>query len=156
MRKRTKGILLTLVIILALVFTFAKAKRIAPLSWGHKEVNQPIFSNQAINDYDAVAYFKEGKAVRGDEAVTHHWKNADWSFSSEENKNLFIENPLKYAPQYGGYCAFAVSKGFTANTDPNSFEIIDGMLYLFNSEDVKKEWKSHLDENLKKGDGNWE
>ena len=155
MKKRTKIILISLLVIITLVFTFAKVERVSPLSWGHEEVNQPMFSKQAINGYDAVAYFTVNKAVLGNNAYSYKWKNADWNFSSEENKNLFIENPEKYAPQYGGYCAFAVSKGFTANTDPNSFEIIDGKLYLFADEGVKSDWKENQTENLQKCNANW-
>ena len=155
MKKRTKIILISFIVILALVFTLAKVKRISPLSWGHKEVNQPMFSNQAINAYDPVAYFTKNKAVTGNEAYSYQWKNAVWDFSSEKNKTLFIENPEKYTPQFGGYCSFAVSKGFTANTDPNSFEIIDGKLYLFADEEMKSNWKENQKENLQKCETNW-
>ena len=155
MKKRTKIILLSLAGIIALVFIFAKANRITPLSWGHMEVNQAMFSNEAINGYDAVAYFIEKKAVLGTESYSFNWRNANWHFSSEKNKNMFTENPEKYAPKYGGYCAFAVSKGFTANTDPNSFEIIDDRLYLFDGDAMKTDWKKNLKENLKKCETNW-
>lgn len=155
MKKRTKIILVALIAIIALVFIFAKVNRISPLSWGHKEVNQPMFSNEAINGYDAVAYFTENKAVVGNKTFSFNWKNADWTFSSEENKKLFIQNPEKYTPQFGGYCSFAVSKGFTANSDPNSFEIIEGKLYFFDGEGVKVGWKENLKENLQKCEANW-
>jgi YHS domain-containing protein len=155
MKKRTKIILISLVTIIALVFTFAKIKRVSPLSWGHKAVNQPMLSSQAINGYDAVAYFTLNKAVLGNEAYLYNWKNANWNFSSEENKKLFIENPEKYTPQFGGYCSFAVSKGFTANTDPTSFEIIDEKLYLFADEGMKSNWKENQNENLQKCEANW-
>lgn len=156
MKKGVKIALISLVLLFALVFTFAKLKRVTPLSWGHKEVNHPMLSNEAINGYDPVAYFKEDKAVVGNTEITYQWKNADWSFSNEENKELFVKNPEKYAPQYGGFCAFAVTKGFTANSDPNTFEIIDDKLYLFDSEDVKADWRANLEESLQKGNANWE
>lgn len=155
MKKRTKIILVVLVGILVLVFTFAKVKRVLPLSWGHKEVNKPMFTSNAINGYDAVAYFKENRAILGNKAYSYNWKDADWTFATQENKKMFSENPNKYAPQYGGYCAFAVSKGFTANTDPNSFEIINEKLYLFDGEEVKADWKTNLKENLQKCETNW-
>lgn len=155
MKKRTKIILLTLVVIVVIIFTFAKVKRVSPLSWGHKEVNESMFSNQAINGYDPVAYFTDKKAVPGNEAFSYLWKNVKWNFSSEENKKLFVENATKYAPQFGGYCAFAVSKGFTANSNPNTFEIINGKLYLFDSEEVKADWKANLKDNLQKSETNW-
>lgn len=155
MKKRTKITLISIVAILALVFTFTKVKRISPLSWGYKEVNQPMFSNQAINGYDAVAYFTENKALKGISEYSYQWKNAEWYFSSEENKKKFSENPEKYAPQFGGYCTFAVSKDFTANTDPNSFEILDGKLYLFSEDGIKADWNESLKENLQKSKANW-
>jgi len=150
-----KLIAVILISLIGLAYVFAKIERISPLSWGHNEVNQPLFSNEAINGYDPVAYFTRQMAVIGDEKFTYNWKGADWYFSSEENMNLFIKDPGKYAPQFGGYCAFAVSKGFTANSSANSFEIIDDKLYLFNGEDVKTEWKNNLAENLEKCKTNW-
>ncbi len=155
MKRRTRIVLIALVALIVLVFTFAKVKRVSPLAWGHKEVNQPMFSNEAINGYDAVAYFTENKAILGDEAHSYNWKNTDWRFSSQENKKLFAENPEKYAPQFGGYCAFAVSKGFTANSNPDIFESIDGKLYLFDNEEVRVDWKENLEDNLKKCEENW-
>ncbi|MFS4456976.1 YHS domain-containing (seleno)protein [Maribacter sp. 2304DJ31-5] len=155
MKKSTKIILAAFVAVVALVFIFAKVKRISPLPWGHKMVNRSMLSTKAINGYDAVAYFTENKALLGKEAHSHHWKNADWYFFTAKNKKMFVENPEKYAPQYGGYCAFAISKGFTANSDPYAFEIIDKKLYLFDSESIKTDWKVNLKENLRKCETNW-
>jgi YHS domain-containing protein len=114
-----------------------------------------MFSNEAINGYDPVSYFTENQPLLGNEAYKYEWKGADWYFSSGANKNLFIGNPEKYTPEYGGYCTFAVSKGFTANTNPNSFEIVSDKLYLFADEEVKKDWKTNLEENLSKCEANW-
>ena len=156
MKKRTFKIIgIALLILVGIIFTFAKIKRITPLSWSHNTVNQSMFSNQAINGYDAVSYFIENKAVLGKQSYTYTWNDAIWNFSSEENKNLFISNPEKYAPQYGGFCAFAISKGFTANTNPESFEIIGNKLYLFADEGIKSNWKENLKENLQKCEENW-
>ncbi len=155
MKKRTKIILASLVLIIGLVITGALAKRITPLSWNSDQVNVPLFSNQAINGYDPVAYFTENKAVEGKENHTLSWKGADWYFSTAENKSLFEENAEAYAPQFGGFCSFAVSKGFTANTDPNTFEVIDGKLYLFADEGMKANWKANQTENMKKCTDNW-
>ena len=156
MKKRTLKIIgITIPVLIGIVFTFAKIKRITPLSWHHSSINQPMFSNQAINGYDAVAYLTQNSAIKGEESFSHNWNDAIWFFQNKENKNAFIENPEKYAPQYGGFCAFSVSKGFTANTNPNSFKIIDGKIYLFADDDVKSEWLNHKDENLKIGNENW-
>ncbi|MGH1365992.1 MAG: YHS domain-containing (seleno)protein [Calditrichia bacterium] len=154
--KRMKIIAVVLIGLIGLAYTFAKIERVSPLSWAHNEINQPMFSNEAINGYDPVAYFTKQMAVIGDEKHTYSWRDAAWYFSSEENKNLFINNPEKFAPQFGGFCAFAVSKGFTANSSANSFEIIDHKLYLFNGEDVKTEWKANFAENLAKCEANWD
>lgn len=155
MKTRSKRILLSVSLILVILFIGAKVKRVTPLALGHHEVNQPLFSNQAINGYDAVSFFSAKKAVLGNESYIHTWNEADWYFSSEENKQAFISDPNKYAPQYGGYCSFAVSKGFTANTDPTTFEIIDDKLYLFADEAMKSNWKENQSENLKICDENW-
>ncbi len=157
MKKRTLKILgIVLVLLLGIVFTFAKIKRVTPLAWGHKMVNRPMFSNEAVNGYDPVAYFTEGKAVPGLEAFSGHWGNAEWKFSSEENAALFLEDPEKYAPQFGGFCAFAISKGFTANSDPGAFEIVDGKLYLFADGGVKSDWNANQEENIRICEANWE
>lgn len=154
-KKIFKRIGIVLLVIIAIVFVFAKAKRITPLAWGHKQVNRPLFSHEAINGYDAVAYFTKGQAVKGNKVFTHNWKDAEWYFSSNENLDLFKSNPEKYAPQFGGYCAFAVSKGFTANTDPDAFTIINDKLYLCANKKILKEWIDGGEESLKKSESNW-
>ena len=71
---------------------------------GAGEINTGYFGNVAIKGYDPVAYFTEQRAVKGAEGISHSWLGADWKFSSEKHKNLFSESPVKYAPQYGGFC----------------------------------------------------
>jgi hypothetical protein len=94
-------------------------------------VNTGYFGDVAIKGYDAVAYFTEHKAVKGSEKFTYHWLGANWHFESAENRELFRREPVKYAPQYGGYCADGVSAGtITTNIDPKAWRIIDGKLYL--------------------------
>jgi YHS domain-containing protein len=137
------------------VFTIAKIKRVTPLSWEHKQINTAMFSNTAANGYDVVAYFTQNKAVEGNEEFSFNWKETDWLFSTIENKNLFAANPEQYAPQLGGFCGFATSKGFTANTDPNTFEVIDGKLFLFADENMRTNWKENQAENMEKCLNNW-
>ncbi|GJM27886.1 MAG: hypothetical protein DHS20C17_05210 [Cyclobacteriaceae bacterium] len=155
MKKITKVILGILVLLILAVFVFAKVNRISHLSWGPPQVNQSMFSNEAINGYDAVAYFNENQAVAGNEKFSYQWKNAHWKFSSEENLQLFKSNPERYTPEFGGYCAFAVSKGFTANIDPEVFGIVDNKLYLFDNEGVKSDWEADLAGNLARCNSNW-
>jgi len=91
--KAKKIIGLVVIIVIGTVFVFAKVKRVTPLSWEHNEVNIAMFSKIAINGYDAVSYFNKNKAVPGDKKYSYNWKNADWYFSSQENKNLFSTSP---------------------------------------------------------------
>src|SRR5512134_1991711 len=72
----------------------------------------------ALKGYDPVAYFNDGKAVEGSDQFTHEWNGANWRFASAEHRDAFASEPEKYAPQFGGYCAWAVSHGYTAKGDP--------------------------------------
>jgi YHS domain-containing protein len=116
-----------------------------------------IFSNKkgAINGYDAVAYFKENKPIKGDTQFNYQWKDANWYFSSKENLETFKENPEKHIPQYGGYCAYGTSEGHKAPTQPDAWTIVDGKLYLNYNKDVKALWSKNQSELIKKADANW-
>ena len=95
------------------------------------EVNTGYFGNVAIKGYDTVAYFTKKSAMKGNEDISHSWLGAEWNFSSEKHKKLFSENPVKFAPQYGGFCADGIAYGdFTTNIDPEAWRIIEGKLYL--------------------------
>ncbi|WEX86434.1 hypothetical protein PZN02_002716 [Sinorhizobium garamanticum] len=94
-------------------------------------VNTGYFGDVAIKGYDPVAYFTENKAVEGSPKYSHRWLGANWHFASAEHRDLFMREPSKYAPQYGGYCADGVSFGtVTTNIDPKAWRIIDGKLYI--------------------------
>jgi len=109
----------------------------------------------AIDGYDPVAYFTAGRPVEGDSDYSYDWNGATWKFSSAENRDLFIANPEKYAPQYGGYCAWAVSQGYTASTDPDAWKIVDDKLYLNYSRSVQSRWEMNIPKNIADGDSNW-
>lgn len=118
----------------------------------------PVFTtrgNLAIRGYDPVAYFTEGKAVKGDKDFTLGWQGADWRFASDENRTRFAADPEKYAPRYGGYCAWAVSRNYTASTDPDAFTIVGDKLYLNYSRRVMRQWLEDRDANIESADGNW-
>ena len=154
--KLKKMILIVALVVFGLLLIFVKMNGISPLAWGiHSEIHQATFSNIAIRGYDPVSYFTKKKAVVGDKAFSYTWKDSNWYFSSEENKALFEAHPEKYSPQYGGCCAFAVSKGFTAYSNPNSMQLLDGKLYFSGDEDVKKDWIANYRKNVKQGDENW-
>ncbi|HDM8222797.1 TPA: YHS domain-containing protein [Vibrio campbellii] len=118
----------------------------------------PVYSDflgKAIRCYDPVAYFTQSKPVKGDSDFTYRWNDAKWYFSSAENRDAFVKNPEKFAPQYGGYCAWAVSKGYTAKIAPNAWNIHDGKLYLNYSKSVQASWKQNIPGNIASGDQNW-
>lgn len=109
----------------------------------------------AVDGSDVVAYFTEGKPVSGDASITHDWNGATWRFASEENRAKFAADPEAYAPQYGGYCAYAVSKGYTASTDPRAWSIVDDKLYLNYSRPVRLLWNRDIPGNIARGNANW-
>jgi YHS domain-containing protein len=119
--------------------------------------SQEIFSksDQAIQGYDAVAYFKDAKPVKGKNEFTYKWKDGVWYFSSQENLNDFKANPEKYAPQFGGYCAYGVADGHKATTSPDAWTIVNGKLYLNYNKDVRELWKKDQDGYIKKANRNW-
>jgi YHS domain-containing protein len=118
-------------------------------------VNASSWTGTAIEGYDPVAYFEEGRPVEGDSDYTHEWMGATWYFASAANRDLFAADPQKYAPQYGGYCAWAVSQGYTAEIDPQAWTVVDDKLYLNYSLDVRKQWQQDVPGNITKADGNW-
>lgn len=113
------------------------------------------FSNLAVGGHDPVAYFSEGRPVEGRSDLEHEWNGATWRFASEDNLEAFKADPERYAPQYGGYCAWAVSQGYTASADPQAWRIVDGKLYLNYNEEVQKLWVQDIPGNIAKADANW-
>lgn len=112
-------------------------------------------SGIAIKGYDPVAYFTAGKPVRGDARHSHDWMGAKWQFSTDENRQTFIADPERYAPRYGGYCAYAVSQGITADIDPNAWKIVDGSLYLNLSPGVADIWNKDIPGYIALANENW-
>jgi YHS domain-containing protein len=113
------------------------------------------FSNKAVSGYDTVAYFTEGKAVKGNPNISTTYKGAVWLFASDADKDKFVANPEQYAPQYGGYCAWAVSNNDTASADPTKWKIVDGKLYLNYDGDIQKKWEMDIPGNIAKANKNW-
>lgn len=109
----------------------------------------------AIRGYDPVAYFSQQRPVKGDRQISHRWNGADWFFASEKNRDDFASAPEKYAPAYGGYCAYAVANGYTASTDPEAWSVVDGRLFLNYSQGVKRRWEKNISGYIKSGDQNW-
>ncbi len=119
----------------------------------------PVFTGLvqgvAVGGYDPVAYFTEGKPVKGSEEFTLQHDGAAWRFANAEHRDAFAADPAKYAPQYGGYCAYAVAKGSTAKAEPDAWTIHDGKLYLNFDRSVRAIWEKDIPGYVNKADANW-
>ena len=109
----------------------------------------------AIDGYDPVAYFKENKPVKGSNAFTATHEGSLFRFASAENRDAFVADPKKYAPQYGGFCAYAVANGYKAKIEPDAFTIVDGKLYLNYDQSVQRRWRRDIPGYIRTGDRNW-
>jgi YHS domain-containing protein len=109
----------------------------------------------AIKGYDPVAYFTDGKPVEGSADFTFEWEDAKWRFASAEHRDAFAKEPARYAPQFGGFCAWAVSQGYTADIDPEAWKLVDGKLYFNYSPKVQAKWEEDAAGNIAKGEANW-
>jgi len=109
----------------------------------------------AIGGYDPVAYFTAKKPVKGNPQFSVEWKGAVWHFASAANRDAFKADPAKYAPQYGGYCAFGASQGYAVKTEADAWTIVDGKLYLNYNTTVRAKWSESIPERIKAADKNW-
>ena len=109
----------------------------------------------AARGYDVVAYFTQSKPVRGEQRYEFQWMGAAWLFSSQENRDAFAADPVRYAPQFGGYCAWAVGHNYTADADPEAWRIVDGKLYLNYNRSVQTKWEQDRDKWIEEGRRNW-
>lgn len=110
----------------------------------------------AIRGYDPVSYFTEGKPVKGNEHFSVNWNNANWIFSSKEHLDSFVLNPIKFAPQYGGYCAYGMSEAHKAPTEPEAWTIVDGKLFLNYNLKVKDLWNKNRQDRIEEANKNWD
>ena len=131
------------------------------VAWGapaalcaEKPVNT-TFTWVAIKGYDPVAYFTVGQPTEGSRDFRHEWNGAEWRFATAANRDLFKADPVKYAPQYGGYCAWAVSRGYTAGIDPEAWKIVNHRLYLNYSLKVQTQWSVDISGNIARAEENW-
>lgn len=113
------------------------------------------YSIQALEGYDPVAYFTQNKAVRGDGFIKSEFEGQTYLFATKDDKELFDKNPSKYAPQYGGWCAFGVSVNKKFHADPRAFVVHKDKLYVNVNADILKKFKEDLTGNIKKAENNW-
>jgi YHS domain-containing protein len=119
---------------------------------------EPVYTNWrglAIAGTDPVAYFTEGRPVAGRAEHALEWNGATWRFASAEHLAAFRVEPERYAPRYGGYCAWAVAQGYTAKSDPEAWKIVDGKLYLNYDRSVQEQWEQDVPGNVREADANW-
>ena len=119
-------------------------------------VNTGYFGSVAIMGYDPVAYFTEGRSMKGSEEFSYEWLGTPWHFASRKHQELFMSEPVKYAPQFGGYCAGEVAfEGITVNIDPDAWRIIDGKLYLGYDKGFMTALEAKPQEFLPAAEANW-
>ena len=118
---------------------------------------QAVFAENgvALRGHDPVAYFTEGRPVRGLPEHAADWGGATWHFASAANRAAFLADPEAHAPQYGGFCAWAVAQGYTAPIDPNAWQIVDGKLYLNYNARIQRRWERDIPGFIAQADANW-
>ncbi len=139
---------------IALVSAVPIGAAVAPAAFAQ---TAPVYAERgiAVDGTDVVAYFNEGKPVKGSASFTFEWNGAVWQFSNAENRNMFAAAPETYAPQYGGYCSYAVSQGYTASTTPEAWKIVDGKLYLNYSRRIQRRWELDIPGRIEAANKNW-
>ncbi len=118
-------------------------------------IYKSLFSDLAVSGYDTVAFFTDNKAIKGNSDFSLEHQDATWHFVSQENLDLFQADPEKFAPQYGGYCAWAVANDDLASGDPELWTLFNGKLYLNYDTDVLSKWLADKEALVLKGDKNW-
>lgn len=137
----------------SLIVTAVATLSVGPAFAGNDAIYQS--GGAAASGYDVVAYFTEGRPVDGSDAYTATHDGATWRFSSAANRDTFAADPGKYAPQYGGYCAYAAAQGSKAPTVPEAWKIVDDKLYLNYSKGVQRRWESKQASYITDADRNW-
>lgn len=118
-------------------------------------VHTGILSNLAVGGYDPVAYFTDGRPVRGNAQFRTTYQNYEYRFATAEHLAAFRANPARYLPQYGGYCAWAVAQGYTAPGNPQNWRVVDGKLYLNYDDTVQRRWEANIPGFIQSANRNW-
>lgn len=140
----------------ALAFAFgALTIAAAPAYADQAPVYTGVLSRVAVGGYDPVAYFTDSHPVRGAAQFRIMHQGYEYRFASAEHLAAFRANPARYLPQYGGYCAWAVSQGYTASGNPNNWRIVDGRLYLNYNAEIQARWLSDIPGHITRANNNW-
>ena len=142
-------------IFLAAVVAFAPVAAIAPAAHAEPAIYTGRFSDTALQGYDPVAYFTEGEPVKGSKDFSTEYMGATFRFASAENRDTFLADPTAYAPQYGGYCAWAMADGNYAKGSAKHWKIVDGKLYLNYNSGIQKKWNADIPGFIERADKQW-
>ncbi len=118
-------------------------------------LNKTLFGT-ALKGYDAVAYHTVGRPVEGSTRFSYRWRGATWHFASVEHRDLFAAEPERYAPAYGGYCAYGMVQGAKIDIDPSAWSIVDGKLYLNVNSQVRLIWNKDVPGYIARANGHWQ
>lgn len=150
-----KWITIGLSVVIVLIGSLMVVKKVSPLGWGWWGTYNTA-SGVALSGYDPVTSFTSGQPAPGNADYSYEWRDATWQFASARNMAMFADDPVAYAPRFGGFCTFAVSKGVTADISPEAWHLEDGNLYVFADKNVRDEWVAGLGEgSLEKSTANW-
>ena len=137
-----------MLVTIALLYTASALASESPVYTG-------LLSNTGAGGYDTVSYFETGQPTKGSNEYTTQYQGATWRFANAENLARFKENPERFAPVYGGYCAWAISQGYLAKGDPKHWSIREGRLYLNYNQSVQDQWLEDPDGFIRQADANW-
>ncbi len=137
------------------VAAIAAAGLIAGPAFAGGGVNKTVFGT-ALNGYDVVAYHTVGKPVEGSQRISYRWRDATWRFASVKHRDLFAADPERYAPAYGGYCAYGMAQGAKIDIDPSAWRIVDGTLYLNVNKRVQRTWKTDISGYIARANRHWQ
>ena len=127
----------------------------APVAYAQPQSVFYAVDGAAVSGYDPVSYFKTSGPAAGRSQIALTWKGVVWQFASEENRDRFERNPRAFAPQYGGYCAYAMAQGKLLSSDPRAWKIFDNKLYLTHSAAVEQIWQQNISGYIRQADKNW-
>ena len=146
----TRTFLKTMLAAALIALAFTPSAPLAAATWQGAKGDQP-----AVGGNDPVAYFTKSAPTPGNPAFTHVHEGATYRFATPANRDAFIANPARYAPQFGGHCAWAASQSRLAGPDPTIWRIVDGRLYLNCSKDAEAKWLADIPGNIAKANGYW-
>lgn len=139
----------------ALAFALAPLAFAAPAFADQPPVHTGLLSRVAVGGYDPVAYFTDGRPVRGSAQHRIMHRGYEYRFASAEHLAAFRADPERYLPQYGGYCAWAVAQGYTAAGNPQNWRIVDGKLYLNYNHEIQQRWERDIPGFIRSANANW-